>query len=144
VLWTERRPLIPGLPEASGGARRDALERAHRVAWAALSALPQASESVRRAGAWQGRAPQPLKALPRVHPALPSPLLPATLKRPTPAPPPLAAPCQELRQLLRCRLSAMAGTSTLDRLQLATSCLESARNMLAARVALKALNIGAS
>lgn len=38
----------------------------------------------------------------------------------------------------------MAATSTLDRLQLAATCLEGARAMLAARVALKSLNIGAS
>jgi hypothetical protein len=51
---------------------------------------------------------------------------------------------QELRQLLRYRLAAMAATSVVDRLQLATTCLESSRAMLAARVALKSLNIGAS
>lgn len=50
----------------------------------------------------------------------------------------------ELRQLLRARMSAMAGTGTLDRLQLAATRLEAARAMLAARVALKSLNIGAS
>ena len=50
VLWAERRPLVPGLPE--GASHRDELERASRLAWAALSALPQASESV--GGAWKG------------------------------------------------------------------------------------------
>ena len=50
----------------------------------------------------------------------------------------------ELRQLLRARMSAMAASSTLDRLQLAATRLEAARGMLAARVALKSLNIGAS
>ncbi|KIZ02638.1 hypothetical protein MNEG_5321 [Monoraphidium neglectum] len=92
-LWAERRPMTPGL--ARGGSHIDELERANRLAWAALSALPQASES-------------------------------------------------ELRQLLRYRLAAMAATSVVDRLQLATTCLESSRAMLAARVALKSLNIGAS
>jgi hypothetical protein len=51
---------------------------------------------------------------------------------------------QELKQLARYRLAAMGGTSSPDRLQLATSCLESARNMLSARVALKSLNLGSA
>jgi hypothetical protein len=42
-LWAERRPMTPGL--ARGGSHIDELERANRLAWAALSALPQASES---------------------------------------------------------------------------------------------------
>ncbi|GBF94465.1 hypothetical protein Rsub_06999 [Raphidocelis subcapitata] len=104
VLWAQKdRPLLPGLPPETAAAaaagvatgRAAALERAHRTAWAALSALPQASKS-------------------------------------------------ELQSLARYRLAAMAGASTVDRLQLAQGSLEAARAMLRARVALKSLNIGAS
>ncbi|KAI8472564.1 MAG: hypothetical protein J3K34DRAFT_205940 [Monoraphidium minutum] len=42
TLWAERRPLMPSLP---AGPHADALERANRLAWAALSPMPQASES---------------------------------------------------------------------------------------------------
>jgi hypothetical protein len=150
ILWTERRALVPGLP-AAASARADALERAHRIAWAALSALPLASESVRGTGGAS-------VALTRVHPRHLVALRTLTTWAPVCIrcrchppdalrPPPSALCCpppQELNQLLRCRLAAMAATSTLDRLQLASSCLESARSMLAARVALKSLNMGAS
>lgn len=95
VLWSERQPVVPGLAQGVVGSRAAELEKAHRLAWAALCALPQASET-------------------------------------------------ELRQLLRFRLAAMACTSSLDRLQLASTYLEASKAMLAARVAIKSLNIGAS
>jgi hypothetical protein len=49
-LWYEKKPLLPGLVIAPTQlAQAAALERAHRVAWVALAALPNASETVRRA-----------------------------------------------------------------------------------------------
>ena len=94
LLWADRRPLLPGLPDGDAGPAAPALERAQRLSWAALSPLPQASETVRRARGVRLRAR---------HPHAPPPAAPAAgaAARPgrsqasahhSPAPPPAPRP----------------------------------------------------